>query len=434
MSLAVFITILICLGLVMILLLLLPKLIKFKRNKLESYVNESILTVSKTFGHLISISAPIRTGKTSFASALANSLTIVLMQKLQTIINDFKVAFKRIDFNYFDNYLVFHIQEYLESKNKIDLKVIANRLILRFNLDSKAHFYDFITDYLVEDKVYEYVEAYYVLNVRNNYVVSNIPIYSRVTNNYSYELNSEWLEIHNANKNQNYSLEPYMIIIYDEVTDNKGAMAYLDDRNDESGHKEFLRKFGQYFKETSYYITTKQDVLDEIKRLRKLVQTNIELVTKVRPVGTFNNIYALVEKSTQFKLVLYKLKKRFKFFFKVVLSPKIFRLRQHKEAFNQTSYNKVNRERNVFNRLFFWKKMFFSLGYVLYELRIHQDSDKQEKDSEVMQLVFPLLYAFGTYNTHLANKDHNYLSKHSKSELKESNPYDQESRFEKKAR
>ena len=148
-----------------------------------------------------------------------------------------------------------------------DFDQLTEAIMDAHKLKGEGLHYNMVGQVKIQKLILDYIFGLYVLNVRNNYVQSKTPFYSNVTHNFSLGLNIEWLKIREAYKNKDYAILDWMVILIDELTDEAGAMTYMDDLKDLAGAKEYRRKFGQIHQERNRMISTKQDVMDEVKSI-----------------------------------------------------------------------------------------------------------------------------------------------------------------------
>ncbi len=430
MSQTLFIVLMIISNLILLATISIPFFYQFSSVFIKQKYHKSIQYVKEVLGYLMTIFGKIRVGKTSNASSIIHICTILFQQSLTELIHKTKVLFKTIDFNMMDDYIfsLFAATQF----EQINFEDVTGKVIELFQIDSNGHYFDFIKDRSVHELIYDYVVGVYVLYVRNNYVMANIPIFNRITGNYSFQLETRWLEVRNAYDKKDFGIDDYMILFIDEITDDKGASMWTQDAKDESGYKEYLRKFGQYHQERNRLISTKQDAFDEVRKNRNLTQSNIHMMSKVKTIHTNRFIFRLIQMTYSSKLFMYKSWINFKFILKVIRSPKMIKgFKSHRAMFMDKEFSSVNYERNVMNRLFFWDQFLFSFGYNVYQMKNYADvEDVGKKDEgEEFVLVAPVIYGFGTYETHLAKHDFKQLKERSTTVINESNPYDIKGRF-----
>ncbi len=382
--------------------------------------------VQHVLGWIIGINGPIRTGKTSLLSGLSSISQIIIMNEIQSLLTRTIKIFKRVDFNHFNSYLD---ELFSDQEENIDFELITDVMLEIFKLDGEKLHYTMIGNIKVRKLITDYIFAYYCLHVRNNFVQSKTPFYSHITYNYNLELNTRWLGIREAYKNKDYAILDYMVILIDETTDEAGAMAYLDDIKDEAGGKEYRRKFGQIHQERNRIITTKQDVMDEVKKYRNLTHSNLVIDQKVRVVGHHPIIYKVAEFITKLPLLFLYI---FKIYPRLIGRNILFlmtfgRIQRHSKHDLITYYfQKTGLKRNIENKLYYYKNFFTSTGYNHYYgyiLKRAEDIDKITADREEFSFYIPTIYCFGTYDTHYYKEMQKELLDNSQTVATESNPF-----------
>lgn len=431
MSYTLFIVAMVISNLILLMAISIPFFYQIKGIYFKNRYQQSIVYIKQVLGYLITIFGKIRTGKTSLASSIIHIYTLLFQGELTEMINKTKIMFKSVDFNVLDHF-IFEAFEENGFDHKQDFDAVTSLVIQYFNLDPDGHYYDFIKDKSVKELIYDYVFGVYVLFIRNNYVMSNISIYNRITGNYSFQLETRWLEVRNAYNNMDFGIDDYMILFIDEITDDKSASMWNQDAKDESGYKEYLRKFGRYHQERNRLLSTKQDAFDEVRKNRNLTQSNIHLSERVKTTNTNRLLFALVSLPIRFRICLYKGFTVFRFLLKVLIRPKMIKgFKQHFAAFYDYNFARINFERNMMNRIFFWDQFLFSFGFNVYKIKNYDDIEEVGKKDlgEEFVVITPTIHGFGTYETHLAKHDFKQLKQRSKTVIKESNPYDIKSRF-----
>lgn len=415
---------------IFIFLLAIPFIIAGQSKYFDYLFSKTVKYCKESIGSLISVDGKIRFGKTSLAVALGHVYALISQMQLSDKIREIKIIFKILDFNLIDAFIESSIVP--DQVFGIDYNALAKTMFNQLDLSFYGHVNDFINDKSTIDIFAEYIESYVILNIRNNYNVSNISVFNRVTMNYNFKLDPEWLAMNYAFENHNFALENHMTILVDEKSDDGGAAKHYDEAQDQSGRKEFLRKFGQLFRETNHLITTKQNVLDEIKQHRLLTQSNIFVSERVKTVKTGHFMYKLLERFMMTKLLIYRFKTFIKIVFKINIrlfkfSQVIQLYRQYREQY----FNLINIERNTLNTLYFWKKLFFYFGYNVYATNVYEDADDVGKKTvgETFQFVIPVRYAFGNYQTHLAYQDYLVLKQTNRTKIVENNPFEYKSKF-----
>jgi hypothetical protein len=416
-------------------LLLLPFIIVKTQSKIFQYqFHRTIAYVKNKLGIIIGINGPIRVGKTSLQSGLSSVCQIITIQEISDMMSRTKVIFNHIDFNEFDA-LAMNIL--LQFQGLPEFDVLANEFLNHYDLDGNAIHYDMIGQVTTEKLILDYLYALWVMNIRNNFVQSKTPFYSHITGTYNMNLETDWLNIRDAYKNKNYAIHDWMTLLIDELTDEAGAMEYLSDVKDQKGGKEYRRKFGQIHQERNRMITTKQDVMDEVKKYRNLTHSNLVIDEKVQMVANFMWIYNIIayfmnQKISMilfFRVLPVFLRGRFK---ALLVNP--FRLLLKKPSISWITYdelkeihrNRIGRFRHIENKLYYMKQFFKSIGYnryVGFNIKRAEDIERSTAERDEVILYIPTHLCFGTYETHLYRSYQTDLLKRSEVISHEVNSY-----------
>lgn len=384
------------------LILIIPFIIVNRESKfLQNSFHSTIYYYKNKLGFIVSINGDIRMGKTSLLSGLSSVAQISIIQDLQELLEDTKKILYKFSFNEIDDILIDYYLSftYKDKENYPDFDYIVDLLIDHLEIESKTNIYNFIGNIGSRKLLIDYAQALFVLNIRNNYVQSKTPFYSHITGTYNLELNLDWLKIKEAYKNKDYAILDWVVILIDEITDEASASEWQSDVKDISGAKEYRRKFGQIHQERNRIISTKQDILDEIKKYRNLTHSHIQIDEKVSTTGNYNFIYNFVEKWFKLQLFFNKQYQKVKYLF--------IRKKFNKISFNDYYYwylNEYNITRRKSNYLYYLKQFLKSIGYNRYYGRIlkrAEDIEKVTADVEEFYFFIPTIYCFGTYDTHL---------------------------------
>lgn len=447
------------------LILALPLLLTFVSRTFLNKMFEIALHYAKKLGFLQSINGVIRVGKTSAQSGLKHLYEIDIQQNLIKIILQTKQVFNYIDFRILDHMIEERLNEIWKGEFKlgisyqiefdnltqdiinwfkeIELKDLKSTIIFNFTSAKKSEKY-------IED----YVFAYFCLNYRKNYVLSKTPIYSHITGSMSYQLDPEEFKINDSYNMRKYAIYDYMVMLVDEYSDDFSASARYDDMKETSGVKDYLRKFGQIHQERNRLITTKQDVKDEIKKLRNLTQSNLWIPIKVEQRGTSRMLYKFIKfiYSSWFRfydltIVLFRyIKQKHKISnillniliyitYLIFLLP-IYLFTSYSfefPEFKEFDYKRINIKRHIEHRLLHIDWFLFSVGFNKYEMwNYASEEDVKKRDPstyEKLMFYIPIQYCFGTYDTHYWSMIQKELLTHSQTVSNESNWFNKESYY-----
>lgn len=417
-------------------LLFLPLLFISGKNKLLKHnYNNSVGFVKYRLGSIISINGPIRVGKTSAQAGISSIMEKLIIQDILELMEKTKLMLKSISFNKLDYILNDYYSNFdLSDKDNYPIfEDISNVIITSFNLNEESFINDFIGNIPIDKLIIDYCQAYFVIYFRNNYIQSKTPFYSHTTGNYNLDLDVNWLSIKNAYKNKDYAILDWVVILIDELTDEASSGMWQQDLQDLSGAKDYRRKFGQIHQERNKIISTKQDVLDEIKKFRNLTHSHLHLDHQVYTIGNYNVLYNFIDSMFRIKHFLFKnLYLKPKFYIK-----KILRIEDYKQVSFSRYYDYFLNESNMLrkdnNYLFYLKEFLLSIGFNVYNGRVlerAEDIEKANAESEIFTLTIPTIDCWGVYDTHLFKSMQTDLLDNSNTIAKEVIPIKNESFFE----
>lgn len=393
-------------------LLILPFLMLSGYRKYYEYsYNSSIGYCKYKLGYLISICGKIRIGKSTLMSGLSHVFQIIIMGNNNEIMKDVRNDFYFIDFNEFEKVI---LDSYYRENNH-DLDLITDILLLKYDFNGDHLKYNFLNFENVKQLLKNYVESYYVIYIRDQYVYSKSKIYSHITNKMNLEYDLNWTKIKEAYWNKNYVIYDNFVELIDEASDDIGAGNQYEDRKDESGAKEYRRKFGHIHREKNYMITTKQDSSDEIARYRRLNQSNIEIENKVNVIGNFKKINYFINKTISFVDSFNRFRFKLLAIFRGII-----------DSDERDQFVNVKLKGKIFGRKLeykftFLQKFLFSKSYCEFNCNIYQKEEDVGKENtnskhyyDDFTFIIPLKYCFGCFNTHEYSYIENELIKNSK--------------------
>lgn len=383
-------------------LMMITPFIKINRSskRLLNDFNYTIYYFKNELGFIISLNGDIGMGKTSLMSGLSSVGQLAIIQDIYELIEKTKKILYLFSFNDIDSLLDEYYQQFtFETKDDYpDFDYITELIINGLNVDPNSFNFNFIANTSNKDLILDYVQAYFVINYRNNFVQSKTPFFSHITGNFNLELDLNWLEIRKAYENEDYAILDWALILLDESTDELSAAEWQSDVKDEKGAKEYRRKFRQIHQGRNRIISAKQDMLDEVKRYRNLTHSHLQIDQKVSTTGNYLFIYGFVEKIFNFQLKFHKLFLRFTY---------LFKRRKYKTSF--TNYygwylNEHSIIRRKANYLYYLKEFLMSIGYNRYYGRVldrAEDIEKATASVDEFYFHIPTIYCYGTYDTHL---------------------------------
>lgn len=365
--------------------------------------NYTIYYVENFLGYIIAIVAKIRTGKTTLLSGLSHILQIIIIKKNQKIMEDIRNILYYLNFNDVE-YVI--LKSYEDGIN--DLNDIANIIISLFDLDPDHLYFDFLEFKPLKELIYDYVEAFYVVNIRQQYVYSRTYIYSHITHKANIKYNLEWTKIKDSYKNKNYAIYDNIVELIDEYSDEFGAGKNWEELKDESGAREYRRKYGHLHRERNYFIYTKQDSSDEVKKYRDITQSHLQIVDKVSVVGNYlvfnkflNLLYNLPNKINNFRFNLLAI---FKGYFSYDQRQSYIEYKLKGSRFGKKFQYKI----------YTIKRFLFTQSYCQFNIRHYRNEEHVGKENtenhlkyEPVKFIIPLRYCFGTFTRF----EYNYIQK-----------------------
>ena len=357
--------------------------------------------LASLLGFLISINGAIRAGKTSFQSGLSHIFQIEIEEKLKNLLLEVRIIYKKIDFQRINNLLdeLFKKSSYPNFKEAHQL---VTKNLKQYNM-SRSLIHNFLSSRTSYEMLKDYIFAYWVLNYRKNYVHSKTNFYSHITASFNYDYDIEQQKIFEAYTLKDYAIYDFMVELIDEASDEIGANKRYEDVKEESGNKDYRRKYGQIHQERNRMITTKQDVKDEIKKFRTLTQSNLWLPSQIKVVGDFKFTYELISFLLQLGLSIYRFINIWIPYMYKRITDKNYKDIEY-EVYKDNHFSTINIERKILNKLLHIKWFLKSIAYNTYEIWNYPSEDDVKKRDPIyydkLKFYIPTIYCFGTYETH----------------------------------
>lgn len=250
-----------------------------KNSFIRLRVMESEEMIKKHLGKLqnIGVAGIVNSDKTSTWAFGVNVLERLKIDTMIDKINYIKNKCYFIDYNLIDNYIFDNLDIY-KSMSDRDYRLLSSAALQHFGytksylqpvLIKTAFKYVSIINFIAE-----YIELFYILNIRPSNVVSNVAVYSENTGSFPFVIKENYFTMY---KDMDFKLEKYMLVLDDEkgVFDNyKSSMKRdaksLDDNDD--GKSEFSMLFRHPFKGTTTRIGIQQNLSDFVANQRRQYQ------------------------------------------------------------------------------------------------------------------------------------------------------------------
>jgi len=353
------------------------------------------------FGYLIAISGQIRKGKTILMHALTHALVLKIKKDLNQRMYDIESILIEINFLEIKNKFLLYLENGL-SFNKAQENIIKS---FEINFNEKMTYVKNLDDYYFDglkyikriDMLKDYIYFFYH-SLRVDHVYSNIRSFNQITSSYSKTFKSDWTKLKN-NKDYEFPLDEFSVFNYDEVLLGNSNSNAIKKLNEDSGSDIFFRLFGQEFRETSYYITTLQNV-------KRWFKSEREIITSFLYVRNSKLVY---NRPLYFKLLLF-LENIVNWFYDHI----------HKNDDYRADENKYKRIRlNLINK----QKKIIANSFIKFDISYYDDvdivgkqidDDKQTSNMYNTELIFPVCYCWDIGNSHEFHKLFLYFKERSK--------------------
>ena len=352
---------------------------KWKFNAIEDSIDtkEKISNYVKTNNF---VSGKVGAGKSSFLSALTHIKVIIHQENINEKINNTKKILYTL--NYYD------LDNLINSSYRKN-KYIPDILNLIYKDDEFNNYlfgeYDNYRQTTPKTSlIKDYVTAYCAF-LRNNYVMSNFPLYNRITNTFNIKLTDDFFHIKDEKLQKKYYIPAYLSIVEDELAlgDQKNTVSTYN--LDNSGRDTAMRLFRQLKNETTDWTGASQNSTRVQKGTRELGNTFFMIESR-RVIGAQKR-FSLIFKNKEDKLIK-KMKKT---------ASKM----EEKEA--EIYLNSNNEFKKKIYDLYQFQNRIYASSFIEYKVRItHSEKDLERWDTAnlpLVKLVFPLTWCYGTYRT-----------------------------------
>jgi len=399
----------------------------FKSSYYHNRYSETLYTL-KEKGYLISISGKVKVGKTTLANGMKHAYEKIILNQLEEKIAYTKVILQDVDFNELNDFIDFKFYEWFDQDLKKDFNQLAEEVIVTFKInDSVVN--DFINIKRIIVIVRQYVEAYFYYFIKANFVYSNTSTYSRVTGKFNQKYNIENQQIMNSYLRKTFDIDRYSVELIDEASDEDNAMKWRE--IEDTGAKEYRRKYAHIYEETNRLISIKQDSSDEIKKYRNLYHSNFYINHK----AVLRNTYGLI-KRILFILINLKIWFYNKWFSLLHKTKLLFKRIDSIDVQMEFEYNRSNFIRKMDTRKYYLEMLFKSFGYLVFNTNdYYNEKDIGSKQADTFAeeiLVFPVIECWGMFNHVEFNYLYDELKASSEKEPTIANYYYHNNYFEKK--
>lgn len=250
---------------------------------------------SSTYGEIILVDGPVKTGKTSRCSILVNSLILKLEQDILSMMELVKTLAPECEFNLLDILLDDSIDNDITDPDLLYDSVLTYE-DFPFKECFKGVYYDGYLTYPKISYLNKYIEAYVRYRLKN-YVAASIDFVDRIFFQKAENVTVEDFAIKDGYAKCSFKLEPYKIYFIDDLlTFTKMQSQQFQDFNaSDIGFDITLRLIGHLFHKTTYFIANAQNANRVLIRIRELATTIIH-VSKIQKKLTYSSVCRLLDK------------------------------------------------------------------------------------------------------------------------------------------
>lgn len=354
----------------------LPLIYVRNQRRNSNYLVDSTEETIERLGLLVKIVGPVRTGKTLLMVLMAHAKIRIFIKKIDNELSKIIKMFPKFDFLKINE----SIDEYL-SINDYNLNEIYSILFSKI----KGITFDYLNIYSVEKQFKNYISYYYILNFRNQYMMSNFFVFCRETLTPSKQLDKAALELKNLKLTKAYNLTKALVILIDEVSIDSSNSKSNSKVDKDTGEKELNILIGQIFEELTMIISTKQVVIDEIVTTRRLQTALVDVINSREIIYDFKVFQYIIDKILSFHKFIFEL-------------PFMFIIRKSKRyELIDRAYLKINwyrRKENFWNSI---KTFLVSEGVIVVKANITFSGITTPEEKTMFYWVKD---GYGAYDTH----------------------------------
>jgi len=361
--------------------------------KADQMYSETKYIISQ-LGYVVGIFGQIGAGKSTGACAITTILEEHICTRLYSRNSYIRTIINNFDFNKLNDYLMEMASLPLETPEKIFKQVESNLedyIYTKKQVENEMYLMDRIYNNGINEFSYEKLMKEYIENslsiYRNNYVFCNIKFKSNITGNRAFDLTGEDFKIKERYWKKDYRLRRNSVFFYDESTldPDKLNLNWQEKSKSDDGTLEHLRLFRHYYKGTSYYITTLQNVGRLNKSERELFNSLIKIESRqeLPYLQTLKGMVSWLEKINE---------RHHKFIMK-------FQSKKKKYILD----NAVTRYKKRKKILLHWMDVLNAKNPILYKVRIYngtKQAENETRDYEAVGLLFRKKDCYGCCDTY----------------------------------
>ncbi len=322
--------------------------------------------INNNLKYITMIETSVGGGKSSLMAGITHLKTIHFQKMIEKKITNTQKILYCLAWEKIDEI----IKKSYQCNTKIDY--VVNRVLDEFSDSFDGFYNNFRQDTPRNTLLRDYVTAS-CAKIRNNYVMANYKLFSRITNNFNFDLSSDLFNIKDPEARKNYYMPAYCIYVEDELSLSNLKNTSSPKEIDNLGRDTSMRLFRQLKNETSFYIGCSQNISRNAKIFRELANSYFEILSLdiIGTQKTYSRIFQKKEQKLENKLTKKRYRKKIP-----EIKKKIYELYQ--------TQNKI-----------------YAAGYLKYTVRVAynvKDLERIDKSNlKVKELVIPMTWCFGTY-------------------------------------
>lgn len=341
-------------------------IVKRRLKKGEEHVYD---TLKYDTGHFIYITGIVGIGKSTMMAGLTHFYSKIFLDMINDDMERCKSILYKVDYINLNKTIQDCRNANIRYEDIYDL-YIQGDIFAEFK---DKNYDDGININKFNDLIYKYIRAYY-RKLDNNFVMSNVEIKSRITNNSSVELKREYLKL----KLKNCPIELFNVLSWDEATFGENNSHTSEIKREDDGQSDLMRMVRNMSEGTWYLNFTAQNMTRDVLMYRELATSEINIVDR-----SIKQNYKC--KSLIFKIRLALLKAEESLFIKLKnLDPELFNNRYNK--FKEKKFN-IRKKLDYIN----------SKAYLIYNVEIDL---KGPKDVYCTKFKIPISWCFGAIDTY----------------------------------
>ena len=334
--------------------------------KTKDWIDENIYYISANEGK-------VGSGKSSFMVGVSHYRTLSYRERIDDDMSWIELIYFQIDFEALKQTINELYTNHHTASEIVDTLLNTPEIQNMFALS----YSDYLTEYEGSELLSKYIHAY-CAELRNNYTMSSMMIFNRITNNFNIDFDADVFNIKDEKAMSKYYVPDYCTIVDDEL-----ALSSLKNTSDyraisSTGADSYLRLIRQVKEETVSYLFSSQNTSRIAPIVRELPNIYFKQLG-IEPCGQLMPLqHSLEKRQNRLSRRIDKYLKKQKHLDLIPqLKARIFDLYQERKKIEAASFRK-------------------------YAVAYSTDPDNQN-ERKVFEAYFPISWVRGTYKSHEYN-------------------------------